>query len=139
MKVTLQFPGNVITSTTVAADGKSVLSIELTPQFAGRADLADLATIEVVNDHGKVLDSSLLKVSGASGKLGRKGREPVKAIADMTDEERSALKTKDKKRERREKDHGVGRDAQPVVAQSEASPPPRRPESAPRNSAASGK
>lgn len=69
----------------------NVVSITLEPRFASASAHTVLAYGASVTDSGAVLDRFSLGVSGASGKIVKKSRTtPVKALVDMSDEERQS-------------------------------------------------
>lgn len=95
MKVQLDFGPD--TKVAVEKDeAGEIVSITLEPKFASRSAQAVLAYGAAVNDHGSVLDRFSLVASGANGKVTKKSRTaPVKALVDMTDEERRASEKDD--------------------------------------------
>ena len=90
MKVRLDFGPDV--DVRVETDGDdNVIGVDITPRFASKSAQAILAYGAASNNQGNVLDRFALVVSGANGKITKKSRTaPVKALVDMTDEERRA-------------------------------------------------
>ena len=69
------------------------LAIVFSPLFAARNGTAVLAYGVATSDSNKTLDRFSLLVSGQNGKVTKKSRTgSVKALCDLTDEERRALK-----------------------------------------------
>ena len=90
MKVRLDFGPD--TKVEIETDGDdNVVGLIMEPRFATKSAQAVLAYGAATSEQGTVLDRFSLVASGANGKVTKKSRTaPVKALVDMTDDERRA-------------------------------------------------
>lgn len=93
MKVRLDLSPDADVEIEYAEDGKTPLAIVFNPLFASRNGTAILAYGVAESDTSRTLDRFSLLVSGQNGKVTKKSRTGfVKALCDLTDEERKAFK-----------------------------------------------
>lgn len=89
----------------ITDDQERVLAVVFTPLFTGQAKTAVLAYGNAESDHGKSLDQFSLLVSGKTGTVAKKSRtKPVKAVVDMSDEERRNLQAAAEERDKGEEE-----------------------------------
>jgi hypothetical protein len=78
----------------IEKDGDTIVAVTLTPQFATKAGLAAVATVEATTDKGTIKDRFSLVVSGQTGKVTKKGKSET--VAAAVDEEEAAAKPPEK-------------------------------------------
>jgi hypothetical protein len=76
----------------LACHSQEANNLVVTPEFSSSKGQCVFLAVEVENDAGEKLEEFTLVVSGADGAVRKKARVVAKALADMTELERLALR-----------------------------------------------